>query len=174
MGPVEPLDGKPFAVLGVPGKHVVGVQPTAHLAASAHLGDAGPIFQGEDALFRHAPEKIRSELALRVRDLAEATGRPAALAEAMVDMDLVVYRVRNKADGQETFMSDHDIAASDDPEQWEKLQPVHESREKHFLTVNGERAVELELAEAVANSRDELKQRYALGEDLLVLEPTES
>ena len=28
----------------------------------ARLGDAGPIFQGPDALFRHAPEKIRSDL----------------------------------------------------------------------------------------------------------------
>ena len=40
----------------------------------ARLGDAGPIFQGPDALFRHAPEKIRSDLALRVRDLASAKG----------------------------------------------------------------------------------------------------
>ena len=66
------------------------------MAPDAQLGDAGPIFQGEDALFRHAPEKIRSPLALKVRSLAEATGRPPALAEAMVDMDLIVYRVHNK------------------------------------------------------------------------------
>ena len=71
----------------------------------ARLGDAGPIFQGPDALFRHAPEKIRSDLALRVRDLATAKGRPPALAEAMVDANLPVYRVVHKESGQTTFMS---------------------------------------------------------------------
>ena len=161
--PREALSGAAIAALGC--NEIV-------MAPEAHLGDAGPIFQGEDALFRHAPEKIRSELALRVRDLAEATGRPPALAEAMVDMDLVVYRVRNENTGVETFLSDHDIESSDDPEQWEKLQPVQESREKHFLTVTGRRAVELKLAEGTAATRDEIKRRYALQDELLVLEPS--
>ena len=71
-----------------------------------------PIFLGEDFLFKHAPEKIRSDLALRVRILAEAKNRPPALAEAMVDMDLVVYQVRNRDTGQVTFMSQAEIDAS--------------------------------------------------------------
>ena len=82
------------------------------LAPEARLGDAGPIFQGEDALFRHAPEKIRSHLVRQVRDLAERQGRPPALAEAMVDMDLIVYRVTNRDGGQVTFMSDPEIESS--------------------------------------------------------------
>ena len=142
------------------------------MAPDAQLGDAGPIFQGEDALFRHAPEKIRSPLALKVRSLAEATGRPPALAEAMVDMDLIVYRVHNKNSGVDTFMSDHDIESSDAPDDWEKLGPVHESREKHFLTVTGRRAVELKLAEGLAANREELKARYGLQDELTVLAPS--
>lgn len=161
--PREALSGAAIAALGC--DDIV-------MAPEAHLGDAGPIFQGEDALFRHAPEKIRSELALRVRDLAEATGRPPALAEAMVDMDLIVYRVRNKNSGVETFLSDHDIESSDAPDDWEKLQPVQESREKHFLTVTGRRAVELGLAEGTAANREELKQRYGIKDELVVLAPT--
>lgn len=161
--PEEGLSGAAIAALGC--DEIV-------MGAKAHLGDAGPIFQGEDALFRHAPEKIRSVLALKVRDLAEATGRPPALAEAMVDMDLVVYRVRHKQDGSETFLSDHEIESSDDPDQWEKLQPVDETREKHFLTVTGERAVVLGLADGVAEDREAIKHRYRLGNDLLVLEPS--
>lgn len=109
---------------------------------------------------------------LRVRDLAEATGRPPALAEAMVDMDLVVYRVRNKNTGEETFLSDHDIEATDVPDDWEKLKPVQESREKHFLTVSGRRAVELDLAEGIASNREELKQSYGIEGELVVLRPT--
>ena len=142
------------------------------MAPKAHLGDAGPIFQGEDALFYHAPEKVRSELALKVRDLAEQTGRPPALAEAMVDMDLVVYRVRNKSDGTERFLSDHEIESDAEPDQWEKLAPVDESREKHFLTVTGERAVELKLADGIAADRDAIRARYGLGNELIVVEPS--
>jgi membrane-bound serine protease (ClpP class) len=161
--PDEGLSGAAIAALGC--DEII-------MGPKAHLGDAGPIFQGEDALFRHAPEKIRSELALKVRDLAEQTGRPAALAEAMVDMDLVVYRVRNKNDERETFLSDHELEADPDPDQWDKLQPVHESREKHFLTVTGERAVELQLADGLASSRADIQQRYGLQNDLLILEPS--
>jgi len=161
--PREALSGAAIAALGC--NEIL-------MAPEAHLGDAGPIFQGEDTLFRHAPEKIRSELALRVRDLAEATGRPPALAEAMVDMDLVVYRVRNKNTGVETFLSDHDIESSDAPEDWDKLQPVHESREKHFLTVTGRRAVELKLAEGTVATHDEIKQRYGIEGELVVLKPS--
>ena len=142
------------------------------MAPDALLGDAGPIFQGEDSLFHYVPEKQRSPVVAHVRELAKAKGRPPALAEAMVDMDLIVYRVRNKIDGSETYMADHDIASSADPDQWEKLEPVVESREKHFLTVTGERAVELDLADAVVASRAELKERYGLAGDLLALEPT--
>jgi membrane-bound serine protease (ClpP class) len=161
--PREALSGGAIAALGC--NEIV-------MAPDAHLGDAGPIFMGEDALFRHAPEKLRSELALRIRDLAEATGRPPALAEAMVDMDLVVYRVRNENTGEETFLSDHEIESSDDPDAWKKLKPVQESREKHFLTVTGRRAVELKLADATVSNRGELKQRYGIEGELVILEPT--
>lgn len=141
------------------------------LAPEARLGDAGPIFQGEDALFRHAPEKIRSHLVRQVRDLAERQGRPPALAEAMVDMDLIVYRVTNRDGGQVTFMSDPEIESSENPDQWEKGPPVQESRKGLFLEVNGTRAVELGLAEATAASREQLAARYGVPPDkLLTLE----
>jgi membrane-bound serine protease (ClpP class) len=135
----------------------------------AVLGDAGPIFLGEDALFRHAPEKVRSDLARKIRDLAAAKHRPPALAEAMVDMDLVVYEVKHRQTGAEAFMSGAELESSDNSDIWEKGKPVIESREDHFLEVNGERAVELQLAEGNAADRHELKQLLGLAEDPLVL-----
>ena len=138
----------------------------------AKLGDAGPIYLDEGFVFRHAPEKFRTDLVREVRDLAEAKGRPAALAEAMVDMDLVVWQVKNRKTGDVAFMSEDEIASAPDPGQWEKLNPVHESRKKQFLEVGGSRAVELQLAQGTAESRDDLKRRYGLEEDLLVLEHT--
>lgn len=142
------------------------------MAPNARLGDAGPIIQGADALFRHAPEKIRSDLARRVRDLATAKHRPPALAEAMVDMDLAVYRMTNKQTGAITYMSDSEIASLEDPENWEKGKRILESREKKFLEVNGRRAVQLHLASAVVRDRTELAQRYRLREPLVVLRHT--
>lgn len=139
------------------------------IAPGARLGDAGPIFTGPDALFRHAPEKIRSDLARRVRDLAASKGRPPALAEAMVDLNLVVYRVTNKETGQITFMSQPEIDSSENPNQWEIGPPVLESRESAFLEVNGERAVELQLADATATNRADLEQRYPVADPPLIV-----
>jgi membrane-bound serine protease (ClpP class) len=139
----------------------------------AQFGDAGMIqLSLEDAGFRYAPEKARSALVAKVRTLAEAKGRPPALAEALVDMDLVVYRVRNTQSGKETFMSDAEIDASPDPGQWEKLRPVLESREKHFLTLNGKQAVDLQLAHALVDNREELQTHYGLRQALVELPHT--
>jgi len=49
---------------------------------------------------------------------------------------------------------------------------VLESADDRFLEVNGSRAVELQLAQAVVNSRDELVGRYTLREPLVLLEQT--
>lgn len=130
------------------------------IGPNAVFGDAGPIFMGEDFLFQHAPEKIRSDLARRVRDLAELQGRPPALAEAMIDMDLVVFEVKNNQTGETTFMSQAEIDASDNPADWEIIKPVLESRESKFLEVNGRRAVELGLADANVDSTEALRGRF--------------
>lgn len=138
------------------------------MAPTARLGDAGPVFAGPDAVFRHAPEKIRSDLARRVRDLASAHGRPPALAEAMVDRNLVVYRVRHERTGRNTFMSQAEIDSAENPDAWERGPPVLESREGSFLEVNGERAVELQLAAATVKDRSELEERFAVANPPLV------
>ncbi|MGM0491270.1 MAG: NfeD family protein [Planctomycetota bacterium] len=138
------------------------------MAPTARLGDAGPIFAGPDALFRHAPEKIRSDLARRVRDLASAQGRPPALAEAMVDMNLIVYRVTHEQTGRVTFMSQAEIDSAENPDAWERGPPVLESREGSFLEVNGERAVDLQLAAATVEGRSGLEQRFSIANPPLV------
>jgi len=143
------------------------------MAPMAKLGDVGVIvFDQQNLIIDHAPEKHRSMVARVMRDLAVAKGRPPALAEAMVDMDLVVYRVKDTKTEKITFMSDAEIESSDDPDRWEKIKPEIESRKDHFLTVNGARAVELHLAEGNATTRDQLKERYDLTGTLRVLKPT--
>ena len=141
------------------------------MGGDAVMGDAGPIYQNEGAMFEHAPEKIRSDLARKVRDLASHKGRAPALAEAMVDMDLEVFRVRNKDDGSIHFMSQSEIESDEKPDRWETIQMVHESRKAKFLEVNGNRAVELELAQGNAANRGELAVRFSLETDFQVVEP---
>ena len=65
----------------------------------AVLGDAGPIAMGPDRAFRFVPAKIQSDLARQIRDLATAAGRPEALAEAMIDKNVVVYEVEHHETG---------------------------------------------------------------------------
>ncbi len=117
----------------------------------ARLGDAGPIFLGEDALFRHAPEKLVSDLAVKMRRLASAKGRPPALAEAMVDRNCEVFAVDEQTDGR-SHLYVRGGAGRSRTMRWEKGKLVFESRRDHFLEVEGERAVELKLASATVDN----------------------
>ncbi len=140
------------------------------MAPTALIGDAGPIFQDENSQFKFAPEKIVSHLAQEVRGLAAAKGRPPALAEAMVDKNLQVFRVKDKKTGEETCKSKPEIEAN--PEQWEIIAPIAESGHERFLELRGRQAVEVGLAQGLAESRDELKERYKLPGELTILEPS--
>ena len=82
------------------------------MAPTALMGDAGPIFQDENSQFRFAPQRIVSDLAQELRGLAAAKGRPPALAEAMVDKSLQLFRVKDKKTGEETCKSRPEIDAN--------------------------------------------------------------
>ena len=161
--PREALSGAAILALGC--EEIV-------MAPEARFGDAGPIFQGDDALFRYVPEKYRTDLVRLVRDMAAERGRPPALAEAMVDMNVVVYRVAHRDTGETGYLSDHELESLDDPAEWEKGPLVQESREGLFLEVNGTRAAELGLADATVADRDDLINRYQPADHVLVLEST--
>ncbi|MCP4170327.1 MAG: hypothetical protein GY758_06090 [Fuerstiella sp.] len=133
------------------------------MASGAQIGDAGVIRETEEGgAFEHAPEKIRSSLLVTLGNLAERKNRPPALLQAMVDMNLKVYEVTNVETRRVTYMSQDEIEASD--EEWEKGPIVAESREQFFLTVNGNRAHELGLADAPCENIDELRIRLGIAE----------
>ena len=142
------------------------------IAPGARLGNIGVVVLGEDFLFRHAPEKQRSAVITVVRQLAEAKGRPPALAEAMVDMDTVVYRWTHAETGRQAYFSPADVEALEDADQWERGPMVRASREGLFLEVHGGEAVELGLAQGLAEDREQVKQRYGIEDELRVLRPT--
>jgi membrane-bound serine protease (ClpP class) len=142
------------------------------MAPAALIGDAGPIFQDENSQFRFASQKISSDLAQRLRALASAKGHTAALAEAMVDKNLQVLRVKDKKNGEITCKSKRELEDEANPDRWEIIAPVAESGNDRFLELPGRRAVELGLAQGLAASRDDLKDRYKLAGDFTILEPS--
>ncbi|MEM9367651.1 MAG: NfeD family protein [Planctomycetota bacterium] len=143
---------------------------TILMRPDARMGDAGEIVMGPDGAYRYTEAKSRSVLAQKVRDTASATGRPPTLAEKMTNRDMIVYRVSNKTTGETRFLSDVEWDAIEDAGSWEKGPAIREASADTFLTVNGERAVELGLAEQTVASRDELVDVLNVGTPMVELE----
>lgn len=143
-----------------------------YMHPGAQIGDAGPIEMREGGQFQHAEEKILSPLRLTLKDLADRKNRPAAVAMSMADRNLQVYQVTNKETGKVWYMSDDEIHNGNGV--WIKGQLVAASKEGLLLTVNGEEAHELKLAEPPVQDLDELKQRLDLPADakLVAVEKT--
>ena len=147
------------------------------------IGDAGIIFMDQTFAFHYAPEKAITDLVRRARDLAEFKGRPPALAEAMIDMDTLVFQNKDNPRVFETRRAKnsgypHRQQAGDDPNAFQKKLDldkwslVEESNEGRFLEVNGNRAVELGMADANASSIAELKERFNLESDFTIYKKT--
>jgi membrane-bound serine protease (ClpP class) len=122
---------------------------------NAKFGDAGEIgFDPEQWAWRLIEPKIESYLSRDARDLAQSKGRPADLAEAMVDKDVLVY-IRPNPDiengkPQFTAVRSDSVLKPDAP--W-RLVP--ESGAERFLTLSGQRAVELGMAQGAESTREE-------------------
>lgn len=131
-----------------------------YLNPNAQFGDAEPIEIRPGQPFERAPEKVLSPLRESMGTLAERKQRPIALAQAMCDKDLVVYRVTHRDDGRVWYLSDDEIHRAGD--EWVKGRPVSETEGDLLLTVNGKRAHELLLAEPPVENFDELKTRLGV------------
>lgn len=138
----------------------------------ARMGDAGEIVMGADGAFRYTEAKSRSVLAQKVRDTAQATGRPLALAEKMTDKDMVVFRAVNKADGSVRYISDKEWESMEDTEDWKKGKPIREAGKDMFFTVNGARAVELGMADQTVNDEAELAEALGVQTPIPVMQRT--
>ncbi len=131
---------------------------------NAQIGDAGVIQETQEGgAFERVPEKLVGPFLQFMADLARAKNRPPALLQAMVDRNLEVFQVTNSETGAVTYMSQYEIDEANDV--WIKGNIVPESRRDLLLTVNGERAHALGLAEAPCADLDDLRLRLGLPED---------
>ena len=114
----------------------------------AKFGDSGEIgFDTEQWAWRLIEPKIESYLSRDARDLAESKGRNPDLAEAMVDSDHLVYsRISDDKTLELRGITEDEVL---DPS-WDL---IIETKKDRFLTVSGQRAVELGIAQGHASSR---------------------
>ncbi|QDT02345.1 hypothetical protein K227x_07210 [Rubripirellula lacrimiformis] len=138
----------------------------------ARLGDAGVIVLGLSGEFRYAEAKSRSMVAQRARDTATATGRPAVLAEKMTDKDMVVFTATHQETGEVRYFSDKEWATLDDADQWEQGKPIREGGKEMFFIANGERLVELGIADQTFNSQDEIAEILGVDPAIETMAPT--
>lgn len=128
-----------------------------YLHPNATIGNAIPLdgFTGQIA-----GEKILSVETEHLRKLAQIKNRPAALLEAFADKDLEVFEVTHRESGRVWYMSADELhkAGAD----WIQGARVPESRPGIALTVNGQRAHELKIAETPVADLDALKQRLGI------------
>ncbi len=127
-----------------------------YMTPRALLGDAGPIRMGMDGQFEHAEEKIVSYLSSAISELAESKGRPGALAQAMVDRSLKVFRATDKQTGKIRYLTQLETQDAELLKRYTVGTEVLETGENRFLTVSGKRALELNLAEGVFDSEEAL------------------
>lgn len=138
----------------------------------ASMGDVGVIVGGPFSPFQYVEEKERSPVVAKIRTLAEVHGRPAGLAEAMVDKDITVFRAVHREDDRTAYFTNKEWESLQAADQWDLGPPVFESREDNFLTVNGTRAVELGLAEGTSRSLDAVLDKVDAKRPVTVLAHT--
>ncbi|MCA9065837.1 MAG: hypothetical protein KDA96_22370, partial [Planctomycetaceae bacterium] len=141
------------------------------MAPDAQLGDIGVILQiGPGEPFERAPEKVVSPFVVFVRGLAERKHRSPGLLEAMVDRNVTVFQVRHRKTGQVAYMTKSEIDSHAD--EWIQGPLVLESQDNRLLTLNGNRAAELGIADAPCSNVDEVRLRLSVPEDFN-LQPVE-
>lgn len=147
---------------------------TILIKPDARIGDAGEIVAGPDGAYRYTEAKSRSVLAQKVRDTARATGRPIALAEKMVDKDLVVFNATDNESGERRFVTSRELESMDDEVKSKMTigKPIREGGKEVFFTVNGRRAVELGFADATVETRGDMVKHLRVAEPIPVYKAT--
>ncbi len=126
---------------------------------NAKFGDSGEIgFDTEEWAWRLIEPKIESYLSRDARDLAESKGRPADLAEAMIDKDLLVYWQPPSEENEVAKFKSVRVDDNDKPDPpW---QLIEESKAERFLTLSGQRTVTLGLGQGSSSTRAALANEF--------------
>lgn len=129
------------------------------LGPKAVLGGPGGYDFEEDEI-RQIHQAVRDELAPR-------KSRSWSLVAAMIEPKLAVYRCVQP--GGTAYFSDEELQQQLEPKKWNKAEQV--TRPGQPFSVEGAKAVEYRLADAVADNFAQFRQHYGLPNDPALLEP---
>lgn len=154
------------------------------LTDSGTMGDVGVIGFDGGGMARYAEEKFRSPVVSQALGLAKDKGRSKELVEAMIDKDVIVFERKQWKDPDERFTmrrsewifgenqeKPEGALGMPDEKNWTM---VPETDQGKFLTLDGERAVELGIATMTSPSREELLESFNADSAPVVLKKTTS
>ncbi len=161
------------------------------LSNDSTIGDAMPILVSPQGGLQKIPEKergkIESAMRAKIRVLAEQGGYNVALCEAMITITHEVWLIRRRGTVRLALVnaeqwrdrvagapgrkidSERDEAREAERE-WEYLATV--DGEDELVTMKAREAVRLGFAEHILDSAEELRRRYNVAGELIVLEDT--
>ena len=135
------------------------------ISPNAKFGDIGEVgFDLTQGAFRLIEPKIESYLSRDARDLSESKGRSPDLAEALIDKDVLVYQKPDpqNLDGPPLFKSVRSDAAEKPKPPWDL---IPETGPERFLTLSGQRTLQLGLAQGLATTPDALANEFNFSKD---------
>jgi len=114
-------------------------------------------------------EEIENGRAWIKDQLATSASRNWSLLAALIDPEIRVFRFKNSKTGRVEYFSDEEMEALENPEVWQRGEEV--TAADRVLEVTGNEALDLQLATAVVNNFEELKQHYGLETDPKLIQP---
>ena len=152
----------------------------AYIPARAR-GDAAFIALAADHIVMHPAavlggpgEATLNEADIRIaagplREIAKRKGRSPALAAALVDPSVTVYRYTRIRDGLPDFLTPQDVADGPDPAGWQQGPEI--GHRGQALQMTGEEAEQYGMARHLARDFNEFKSFYGLEGDPALIEP---
>lgn len=162
--------------------YLAGLDPTkrrtvAYIANKAR-GDAAAIALGCDQIVMHRGAVIGGngdaviddpDVETTFRDVAKRKHRSQALAAAMINPAVVVYRYARKDNGLIDYFTEAEMSDRPDRDEWRKSDAIKNAHEN--LLLQAERARDLDVAHEVVGDFGEFKGLYGLENDPQLIEP---
>lgn len=163
--------------------YLAGLDPTkrrtvAYVSSKAR-GDAAAIALGCDQIVMHKGSMIggNGEAAIddvdvvetTFRDVARRKNRSQALAAAMINPAVVVYRYARKDNGLLDYFTEAEMSERVDRDAWRKSDAIKNAQEN--LLLPAERARDLDVAHEVVGDFAEFRGLYGLENDPQLIEP---
>jgi membrane-bound serine protease (ClpP class) len=177
----SPVDSNNLAVF-LAGLNPASQRTVAYIPSEAR-GDAALVAVACDHIVMHPDAVLGGPGAVPIEadeaklyseslvDIARQKLHPPALAAALVNPAMEVFRFQRKTDGSEQFFTLQEKDALPDAEEWTQASDEPITTKGEPLMLSGDQARKFEMAYAVVNDFGELRHLYGLEHDPALVEP---